>query len=559
MPFEVLVDADEGSGDGLTNDSTVDDSELGAQVRSELEQELKEPLVVQPGPTDFDELSELLSSPARKEPIKPKRPEPLMVPTAKREVPGKTAREDTAFASTLIRPERWDGEAPTALDLLGDDLDPGPKDKAATMDRPIAPPVLDPGLLTEVPRSLPAPGRDLFRTPAPLLPPAEDGFTEVADVEDSAGQSRRTNDPLFEQLLPVPVRGDDDQGWMQRQEQTEVAPAPDTRAEPGVAPAPVAPAPASEPTSERPDVVGGKYKVTGVLGEGAMGTVYAAEHQLLGQQVAVKVVHDAEPTLIDRLRREAEALARMKHPGIVTIHDYDVMPDGRPYIVMELLEGEDLATRLERVKKMSCEDAASLGVSIAEALGAAHAVGVVHRDLKPANVILQQGSHLKLIDFGTATVRDRRPLTVAGAIVGTPAYMAPEQVSGGLVTERTDVHALGLLMYELVTGSQPFHGDRFEQSLAKVLGSRPEPPSKVGASSDVLDGIVARALEKDPAQRFQTMEEMAGALRTAAAKAHSATDIAASSSSSPGWPKWWIAVGALAAVAAAVAALTLGS
>lgn len=268
------------------------------------------------------------------------------------------------------------------------------------------------------------------------------------------------------------------------------------------------------------DLLGAKYRVTGILGRGAMGTVFEAEHVRLKRPVAAKVVNqDAsqDPHVVERLRREAETLARIRHPGIIEVSDFDETPDGRSFIVMERLYGEDLRTRLERLGRLELDEVISLGVQIASAMGVAHEQGVIHRDLKPANVFLTPGprgqERAKLLDFGTVNVKDERPLTLQGALVGTPTYLAPEQALGDEITERTDVYAICLLMYEAWTGLQPFESaSGLEEVVARIVSQVPLPASEAGAPSKALDDLLQQGLQKISKNRFPSTYELIDAL-----------------------------------------------
>ncbi|MBI2376423.1 MAG: serine/threonine protein kinase [Deltaproteobacteria bacterium] len=519
--FDAVDTADELSKDSsLSQDRTVDDGLLDERARSRIRAEMRTPAIVESKASDFDDLAGLLDQDAP-------RPAPERIAA-----PRPDTVEDPGLAATLIRLDPDGPERSGSGRAIPDRALHIPRVQGSS-------PKVDPSLLREAVPDLPAMVR------APLIARTD------SELADTAGFGRSpmlaNGDVTFDEFLPPASSPSDGQSvWPTPSE----APAPPEPPEPPAAFA-------------SPDMIGGKYRVTGVLGEGAMATVFAAEHLLLKHRVAVKVVHDSGSTLIERLRREAESLARVKHPGIVTIHDYDVMPDGRPFIIMERVDGGDLATRLEQ-GPLSISETVDLGLQVADALAAAHAEGVIHRDLKPANVLLSTSPRgtpqAKLVDFGAANVRDRRPLTIAGGIIGTPAYMAPEQVSGTNVDERTDVHALGLLLYEAATGRQPFQGERFEQCLAKVISHNPPPASTAGAASAELDGVLTRALAKAPSDRFATMGEFAAALRAAIvprAESRSATQVPEPSVRARGPVPWyaWIGLGVIALLAAVIAAL----
>src|ERR1022692_1256212 len=212
-------------------------------------------------------------------------------------------------------------------------------------------------------------------------------------------------------------------------------------------------------------VVGGKYRLVRLLGDGGMGSVYEALHIGLGSRVAVKVLHPelARRTgLVERFLQEARVAAQIRSPHVVHVTDVDRTPDGDAYIVMDLLEGEPLSSVMDRERKLPPPLACDYAMQILEALEAAHALGVIHRDLKPENVFVTFASGkplLKLIDFGIAKARrteEQKNLTVAGVVMGTAEYMAPEQArSADKVDARADVYAVGVLLYEMIAGARP--------------------------------------------------------------------------------------------------------
>ncbi|MBI4822586.1 MAG: serine/threonine protein kinase [Deltaproteobacteria bacterium] len=265
-----------------------------------------------------------------------------------------------------------------------------------------------------------------------------------------------------------------------------------------------------------------KYRLDRELGSGGMATVYEATQTSLKRPVAIKVLNVVgNDRMEERIRREAEALASMHHEGVIEVFDFDTTPDGRPYIVMELLHGEDLATRLARQQRIPIPIGLRFAEQLLRALGAAHANGVIHRDLKPSNVFIARGAdgleRVKLLDFGTARVRDAQKLTVEGSMIGTPAYMAPEQILGEVVSERTDVYGAGLVIYEALSGKQPFLSMRFEEVLGKICSLAPKPLSEVGVSGSTvdLDLVILKALEKSPDKRWKSVGEFADALKAA--------------------------------------------
>ena len=261
----------------------------------------------------------------------------------------------------------------------------------------------------------------------------------------------------------------------------------------------------------------GPYRVTRKLGEGGMGVVYAAFDEKLDRPVAIKAIRDRGSTNRERVWREARAAAATTHPNICQI--YELVEDrDQLFLVMELLEGQPLSEKLETAP-LSPSEALSVLQSTLDALKALHARGLIHRDLKPSNVFVTAHG-IKLLDFGltrpvvddaSATVAD---VTVAGQVVGTPAYMAPEQLEGEPIDARADLFAAGVLLFEMVTGRSPFAGKSPMASMHAVLHERP-PVLTGDASVEAVGRIVRRALAKRPADRYQTADEMAAAVRAA--------------------------------------------
>ncbi|HUQ07419.1 MAG TPA: serine/threonine-protein kinase [Kofleriaceae bacterium] len=269
-------------------------------------------------------------------------------------------------------------------------------------------------------------------------------------------------------------------------------------------------------------IIGG-HRIIRALGQGGMGAVYLAEHTLLGRRAAVKVLLPAfsqNPEMVTRFFNEARAATAIADPGIVQIYDFGYHTDGSAFIVMELLEGEPLDKRLERLGRLPVVEALRIGRQIATTLAAAHARGIVHRDLKPENVFLVRdnevasGERVRLLDFGIAKLTgDERATskTQTGAIMGTPLYMSPEQCRGaGEVDHRSDIYALGCMLYHLLVGRPPFVGEGLGEILAMQLYETATPPSVVlPFLGGALDGLVMRCLAKSPAERFADMNEVA--------------------------------------------------
>lgn len=256
---------------------------------------------------------------------------------------------------------------------------------------------------------------------------------------------------------------------------------------------------------------------------GEMGDLWVGEHETLGIQVAVKFVHARyreDPVARERFRREARAAARVDSPHVVTVHDFGETGEGAAYVVMELLEGESLRARLDREGPLTLEETSWVVLHVARALVAAHAVGVVHRDVKPDNVFLcetRDGAPLvKLLDFGVAAVEqthDGRRLTHPGTLVGTPAYMSPELIREGDPGPATDVWALAVSAYEMVTGELPFWGESVPDVCASITEGLFTPPSQLVPELDPrVDAVFERALSRDPRERPQGPDDFAAEL-----------------------------------------------
>jgi serine/threonine protein kinase/Tol biopolymer transport system component len=245
------------------------------------------------------------------------------------------------------------------------------------------------------------------------------------------------------------------------------------------------------------DLVGGKYRLIEVLGEGAIGVVWRAHDESLGRDVAIKEIRfpsglddDQIVSLRARTLREARAAARLSHPGIVTVHEV-VRQDERPWIVMELVRGRTLAQVVKEDGPQSPRRVAEIGAQILAALRAAHAAGVVHRDVKPANVILD-GDRTVLTDFGIAALDGGTVLTQTGAMLGTPAFMAPEQARGMFATPASDLWSLGATMYAAVEGQRPFEGETVATVLVTLLTVDPPAPRRAGPLAPVIAGLLAK-------------------------------------------------------------------
>ncbi|MFZ1864151.1 MAG: serine/threonine-protein kinase [Polyangiales bacterium] len=275
-------------------------------------------------------------------------------------------------------------------------------------------------------------------------------------------------------------------------------------------------------TSRAPEALVGRtidqrYRVEEVIGEGGMGLVYRVTHTRLNKTLAIKVIrreNTRDQEVIARFRREAESASAIGNQHIVDVSDFGMLEDGSTYFVMECLHGMDLIDAMDIAQRMPEERAIRIAIQLCKALGAAHRAGIVHRDLKPENVFLTQredvDDFVKVLDFGIAKVANgHKRITRAGEVLGTPHYMSPEQCEGEDVDHRTDVYALGVLLYEMITGHVPHDADTMMGILTKHMYEDPIPPKvRVPQISDALEQVILRCLEKKPEQRYQTMSEI---------------------------------------------------
>jgi serine/threonine protein kinase len=321
-----------------------------------------------------------------------------------------------------------------------------------------------------------------------------------------------------------------------------------------------------ESEREKPGDILGQYRLERMLGEGAMGRVFQARHVSLGRPAAVKVLraeHAKNGHLIQRFFHEARAVNQINHAHIVEILDFveesAASARSRVYCVMEMLEGQSLTDLLAR-EQPGVPRAVGIVRQVCDALQAAHDVGVIHRDVKPDNLfVLERDGRdfVKVLDFGVAKLvapLGDVPLTttVEGTIVGTPAYMAPEQATGGNADARTDLYSVGVVLYELLAGHPPFQAPAFGQLVAQVLSSPPPPLPAHTRSGDRIPGalgaVVRRCLAKNPEDRYQSLRELARAL-----------EVAAQAPVRRGPPRWTVAAGALAALALGTGVVTIRS
>jgi tetratricopeptide (TPR) repeat protein/predicted Ser/Thr protein kinase len=271
-----------------------------------------------------------------------------------------------------------------------------------------------------------------------------------------------------------------------------------------------------------------RYKIVEQIGSGGMGVVFSADDPDLGRRVAIKLLETAkdEPIYRARFVREAKAISSLQHPNIATVYDYGETTSGRPFLVMELVEGKTLTQVLD-AGESTISEVIEVLIGVAEALAAAHAKGIIHRDIKPSNIMVSNSGQVKVLDFGLAKQMVEHagegngdgavhPPTQSGIVVGTPLYLSPEQATSRPIDGRSDLFSLGAVMYECVAGRQPFYGRNALEIGAQVIHVDPPPPSSVNpAVAPELDRIAMKALSKDPASRYQTAMEFAADLRQA--------------------------------------------
>jgi eukaryotic-like serine/threonine-protein kinase len=269
----------------------------------------------------------------------------------------------------------------------------------------------------------------------------------------------------------------------------------------------------------------GRYNIERVLGKGAMGVVYEGVDPRLGRRVAIKTIlksHLDEDTGKDfamRFVREAQAVARLNHPNIVQVYDFGEEND-IAYLVMEFIKGKELKNFFDANERFDLKECVRIMGELCEALEFAHHAGIIHRDIKPANVMIDAQGRTKLTDFGVARVQDSDKTSVertqAGTMVGTPAYMSPEQITGGTIDKRTDVFSAGIILYQFLTGEKPFTGSGAWTIAKKIIQEEPPAPSTLNnAVTPLFDAVVNKALSKDPATRFQSAKELGLALQRA--------------------------------------------
>ncbi|RYE82828.1 MAG: serine/threonine protein kinase, partial [Myxococcales bacterium] len=274
------------------------------------------------------------------------------------------------------------------------------------------------------------------------------------------------------------------------------------------------------------DLIAGRYEIESQLGSGGMGVVVAARDTKLGHRVALKMLHPQgleRPDLVARFHREARAAAALQSDHAARVLDSGVAEDGRPYTVMELLEGEDLSDALARRGPFPIEEAALMIMQACDAIGEAHDKGIIHRDLKPANLFLARRPSgavaVKVLDFGISKSLETTPgavtLTADSSMLGSPVYMSPEQLrSAQSVDARTDIYSLSVTLYELLVGRPPFYSDAVPELCAMILKDEPVPPGVARPGlPDALGEVVLRGLSRDRERRFASARELSEALR----------------------------------------------
>jgi serine/threonine-protein kinase len=265
-------------------------------------------------------------------------------------------------------------------------------------------------------------------------------------------------------------------------------------------------------------VIGGRYTLIGQIGEGGMATVWRAMDEQLGREVAVKILRPqfgADPGFATRFRNEARAAGALSHPNVVQVYDFGTDADsGDQYIVMQLVDGEDLASVLRERGPLELDEAVEIGAAVADAIDAAHRHGLIHRDIKPGNILLTGSGRTLVTDFGIARAVAEASMTVTGTTIGSVHYFSPEQAAGEEVGPASDQYALGIVIYEMLSGRRPFEGDSAAGVALKRL-NEPPPPLSTGIRPvpPPLEAVVMKALARDPAQRYPDAAAFALALR----------------------------------------------
>ena len=259
----------------------------------------------------------------------------------------------------------------------------------------------------------------------------------------------------------------------------------------------------------------GRYEIISELGRGAMGIVYKANDPLIERLVAIKAINlqnlnqNEKEEYEARFYQEAKAAGRLNHPNIVTIHDLGESGDVA-YIAMELMEGCELQNFIADNPDLSIDDMLDIAIQVSTGLAYAHQHGIVHRDIKPSNIMVLKDNHVKIADFGIARMTSSLLQTQTGIIMGSPLYMSPEQVLGRAIDSRSDIFSLGIVLYKMLTGRQPFFGDNANSVMYQIANEVPPKPSSLNSKiPEALDSIVSNCLAKNPDDRYQNPLEMA--------------------------------------------------
>ncbi len=261
---------------------------------------------------------------------------------------------------------------------------------------------------------------------------------------------------------------------------------------------------------------GGRYEFISLVSSGGMGVIYKAKQLLLNKDVAIKMLHShlASEQAIARFQQEAKAASTLDHPGIITVHDFGISEHGQAYMVMDYVEGKPLSAVIEDEGQLDCARAFQIFIQICNAVEHAHSKGILHRDLKPSNIMISDtsdGIQTKLVDFGIAKIHDQISLTQTGDVLGSPPYMSPEQCRGHNIDRRSDIYALGCVMYEALTGHPPFTGASLVEIIFKQINEKPLSITKSRPDlkfPSALAQIINTTLEKDPNDRYQTVEKI---------------------------------------------------
>lgn len=271
-------------------------------------------------------------------------------------------------------------------------------------------------------------------------------------------------------------------------------------------------------------IIADRFEIKKVIGKGGFSTVYLANQKSLNREVAIKILHSDfanNPLKIRRFQNEAEAISCLSHPNIAAVHDYGVLPEGQPYLVMEYANGKTISEIVKEKGKFSNPEAVTLFIQACDGLAEAHTKGLIHRDIKPSNIILvgsEEGTlRVKILDFGLAKMitgdDDVEDLTRTGEVLGTPAFMSPEQCRGEFVDKRTDIYSFGCVMYMMLSGQQPLSGENTFELIKKQISYKPPPLGRL--VSDIpkrMERIVSKALAKEPDERFQSFADLKDAL-----------------------------------------------